>query len=308
MGQISTHHAYIRRATWNGNGSSYACLTNDLAGTAFWLKTGEMATPTAIPWHGGVRSLTLNGNHLFFSGNPDDQAPGIWDYDIESATFKCIVSSTSGPLKYRLGSPSSSLVMTNSSGEQRFYHLWTPRQVAPNQKYPVLLAQEFNTWFPCFQIAAQAGYYVAVVDRPFFNSWDGERTRTWVEDVSRLYEIMAKNPNVDTNRVYLYACSAETFYLSQLINDRPALAKGAIVFSPSALPDVSSLQNKHILIVDGKADGDAMKRLPEFQDRAAEKGNAITVFLQDDAGHIAASGATERNRARQFSQFISDRR
>src|ERR1035437_7431584 len=172
------------------------------------------------------------------------QTPDIWEYDIKSDTFKCIVTSTSGPLKNSIGCPSTSLVLTNSLGEQRFYHLWAPPHVSPNQKYPILLTQELNIWFPYFQIAAQSGYYVAVVDRPFFHTWDGNHERTWLEDVSSLYEIMARNPNIDTNRVYLYANSAETSYLSQLINDRPTLAKGAILFSPSALPDLSILDRK----------------------------------------------------------------
>ena len=306
LGRIGSQQDYIRKAIWNGHGSSYAYRTNDLAGSAFCIKTGDMATPITIPWHGGVLSLTLSGGQLFFSGNPDDQTPDIWEYDIKSDTFKCIVTSTSGPLKNSIGCPSTSLVLTNSLGEQRFYHLWAPPHVSPNQKYPILLTQELNIWFPYFQIAAQSGYYVAVVDRPFFHTWDGNHERTWLEDVSSLYEIMARNPNIDTNRVYLYANSAETSYLSQLINDRPTLAKGAILFSPSALPDLSILQNKRILIVDGKTDGDAIKRLPEFQDRVVQERNAVTLFLQDDAGHVLASGTTERNRATQFAKFLSD--
>jgi dipeptidyl aminopeptidase/acylaminoacyl peptidase len=308
LGRISDHQGHIRKATWSGNGSSYVSLANDAAGSAFCLKTGDMLAPITILWHGGVRSCTLNGDHLFFSGNPDDQAPGIWDYDLKSSTFKCIVSSTSGPLKNSIGTTFSCEVMTNSLGEQRYYHLWPPAHVLPGQKYPVLLAQELDTWFPCFQIAAQNGCYVAVVDRPFFNTWDGEPEHSWIEDVSRLYEVTAQNPNVDTNRVYLYACSRETFFLSQLMNNRPSLAAGAILFSPTVLPDVSNLQNSHILLVDGKADGDAAKRLPEFQDRAAAKGNDITLFLQDAAGHVTASGITEHNREIQFAKFMSDNR
>jgi hypothetical protein len=306
LGRISGHQDYIRNAIWNSHGSSYAYLTNDPAGSAFCVKSGGSATPTAIPWHGGVRSFTLSGGRLFFSGNPDDQPPGIWEYDLNSTTFKCIVPSTSSPLKNSLGRPATVGAMKNSLGEHRFYHLWTPPQVAPNQKYPVLLAQELNTWFPYFQIAAHSGCYVAVVDRPFFHTWDGDHERTWVDDVSSLYEIMAHNPNVDTNRVYLYACSAETSYLSQLLSDRPTLAKGAILFSPSALPNPGVLQNKRLLLVDGKADGDAPKRLSEFQDRAAGEGSASRLYFQDAAGHMPASGVTERNRAKQFAKFLAD--
>ena len=305
LGRIGNRRNFIRKAAWNGRGTSYAYLTNDLAGSAFCVKTAEMATPVAVPWQGGVRSFTLNGDELFFAGNPDDHSPGIWEYDLPSRAFKCVVASADNLLKNSIGSPLSCQLMTNAFSDQHYYHLWSPSNVLPNHKYPVLLAQELNTWFPCFQIAAQTGFYVAVVDRPFFNTWGGEPENTWIEDVSRLYEIMSQNPNIDTNRVYLYACSRETCFLSQLMNDRPTLANGAILFSPTALPEVSSLQNKHILIVDGKLDGNGINRLHEFQDRAAEKGNAITLLLQNDTSHIPASGAVEHDRAREFAKFMS---
>ena len=308
LGRIGDQQDYIRNAIWNGHGSSYAFLTNDLAGSAFCIKTAEMETPITIPWRGGARNLTLSGGQLFFCGNPEDQTPGIWVYDVKSQAFNCIVPSTSGPPINGLGVSPSRGMMTNSLGEQRFYRLWAPPDVLPNKKHPVLLVQELNLWYPYFQIAANSGFYVAVVDRPFFHTWNGVHERTWIEDINSLYEIVAQNPHIDTNRVYLHAISAETSSLSQLMNDRPLLAKGAILFSPSALPDPSILQDKHILIVDGKTDGDAMKRLPEFQDQAAAKGNDVTLFLQDYAGHMPASATTERNRARQFAKFISDQK
>jgi hypothetical protein len=308
LGRINGQWDYIRKAMWDGQGSSYAFLTNDLGGSAFFIKTEKMEMPTTVSWQGGAFKPTLNGNHLFFFGNPNGQIPGIWDYNIESGTFKCIVSSTSGPLKNGIGTPSSGLAMTNSWGEQRYCHLWPPSHVLPGHKYPVLLAQELNLWYPYFQIAANSGFYVAVADRPFFHTWDGVHERTWTEDVSSLYNIVAHNPNIDTNRVYLLGNSSETCFLSQLMNDHPLLAKGAILFSPTGLPDVSILQNSHILLVDGKANGDATKQLSEFQDRAAAKGNDITLFLQDAAGHVTASGITEHNREIQFAKFMSDNR
>ena len=105
---------------------SYAYLTNDPAGSAFCIKTEEMATPIAIPWHGGVRSVTLSGGQLFFSGYLDNQPPGIWKYDLESK--HSIALSPAQAARYEQPRRMSSCrVMTNSLGEQRFYHLWTPR-------------------------------------------------------------------------------------------------------------------------------------------------------------------------------------
>jgi hypothetical protein len=306
-GRIGPWYDYVRKATWDGQGTAYAYLTNDLAGSAICIKSGDESSPILVPWHGAIRTCYLNGNHLFFSGCPDDQAPGIWDYDLKSQAFRLIVSSTSGPPKSSLGFSFTTLLLTNSLGEERYYQLWSPTHVLPNQKRPVLLVQEPNAWFPSFQmIAAQCGWYAAVVDRPFSHTWDGTYLRTWTEDVMTLYEVMARNPNVDTNRVYLLASSASTVYLSQLMNDRPTLAKGAILFSPTALPSPSIRHEKHLLITDGKLDGDSTKRLSEFQDRAAENGDDIILFLQNNSDHMPASGVTEHNRIRQFARFLSE--
>ncbi|HKI68362.1 MAG TPA: hypothetical protein VKA67_02150, partial [Verrucomicrobiae bacterium] len=291
-GRISNQQNYIRNAVWLDHGTSYAYLTNISAGSAFCIKTGQMEQPVTVPWNGGVRNLTLNGSRLFFAGNPDGQTPGIWEYDIPSQTFKLLDSSAGSPPNDSIGNPPVCHPLTNSFGEQRFYHLWTPLRPSPNKKYPLLLAQELNSWFACFRIAAASGYFVAVVDRPFFNTWNGNPEHSWVQDVNGLYEIMAHNPQVDTNRVYLYACSRETSFLSLLMNEQPALAKGAILFNPTGLPDVSALQNKRILIMDGKLDGKAITRLSEYQNRATQAGNSVTLFLQNDTGHVSASGKT----------------
>ena len=303
LGRISNQQNYVRGAIWTGRGTSYTYLTNNLAGSAFCIKTEGMKQPGIIPWSGGVQNFTMNNEHLFFTGNPDGQTPGIWEYNINLQSFKCIVSST---VESYIGSSPLCLLMTNSVGEKRFYHLWAPPHVSPTKKYPVLLAQELNYWFTPFQIAADRDYYVAVVDRPFLNTWNGNPEQSWVEDVNSLYKIMAESPNIDTTRVYLYACSRETYFLSELLDSHPSMAKGAILFAPTGLPDTSTLRDKRILLVDGKLDGDAVKNLSEFQDRAAENANKITLFLQNDVRHNSASGATVRDQTRLFANFISD--
>ncbi|MGA9780199.1 MAG: hypothetical protein WBS33_18215 [Verrucomicrobiia bacterium] len=307
-GRISDQQNYVHQATGDGRGAGYAYLTNISTGSAFCIKTAAMTALAVVSWNGGVHNLTLNGNQLFFTGNPDGLAPGIWEYDIESKSVNRIVYNTGGLPNNDIGNPPVCGVMTNSLGERRFYHLWAPLHVSSGRKYPILLAQELNYWFPCFQIAADSGYYVAVVDRPFFNTWNGNPEQSWVEDIDRLYSVMAGNPSVDTNRVYLYACSRETFFLSRLMNDRPSLVKGAILFNPTGLPDPSVLRDKRILLVDGKNDGDAIRRLSEFQDRAAQEGGKITLFLQSDTGHVSASGTTTHDQARQFAGFVSNQK
>jgi hypothetical protein len=304
-GRLGGPGDFIRNARWDGRDVRYVSLTNDLAGSAFWVQTGARPEPVLIPWRGGARSGILSGDQVFFAGQPDDEAPGIWTYDLKAGAFQCVFSTASGALKHGLGRPSITAGLTNSLGEGRCYHLWAPARVAPGRKYPLLLAQEHSTWFPYFQMAAHCGYYVAVVDRPFGHTWDGALAHTWAEDVGRLYDTLAGHPNVDTNRVWLYACSRDTAGLSQLVRERPGLARGVILFSPSALPDPAALRGQSLLIVTGQADP-AAKRLSALQDELAKAGIAATLFLQEGAQHMPAAGRTERDRARQFVRFLRE--
>lgn len=267
-----------------------------------------MIAPAHFAWQGGVRSFRLSGAHLFFTGNPDNKTPGLWDLDPRSGVFKQILGSESNSFASNIESRSISRSLINSFGEQRFYHLWSPPNVTPGHKYPLLIAQELNTWFPYFQIASHCGYYVAVVDRPFWHTWYGAHERTWGEDVLAVREAAAKTLSIDTNRVYLYACSAETYYLSRMLEEHGDLFKGALLFEPSALPDANALRDKQIFVVDGSVDSDAITRLPQFQDKAAAAGGLVALCLQNGSGHSPDSTEAERERGLEFASFLSEAR
>jgi hypothetical protein len=303
-GRIGPWRGYVHKASWDGQGTAYAYLSNDLGASVLCAKTSDNASPVNVPWHGGAASLTLSGQHLYFQGNPDNESPGIWDYDLKSQAFRLVVASTDDPAKKVVGLTPTFGVFTNSLGEQRFYHLWAPAHVSSGKKYPLLLAQELNTWFPAYQIAADNGFYVAVVDRPFFHVWNEMHERTWTEDTAGLYEIMAREPNIDTGRVFLYACSAETWNLSAALKSTPERWKGAIMVTPIALPDRPLLQGKDLLVVDGTVDGNAATQLPKFQDETAQQGGVVTLYIQNGAGHDAAAGVTERTRFQQMAKFL----
>jgi hypothetical protein len=305
LGHIGPWMAYVQHATWDGQGTAYTYLTNELGVSVLCLKTPDAAAPVNVPWHGGAASLILNGQHAYFQGNGDGQSPGIWDYDLKSQSSRLVISASDDPMKKMLGQMPTFGTFTDALREQRFYHLWAPTHVVPGRKYPVLLAQELNNWFPYFQMAADNGFYVAVVDRPFSQVWNEPHERTWNEDVSALYQIMAENPNVDTNRMFLYACSYETRFLSAAMQQNPELWKGAIMVTPIQLPERPLLSGKSLLVVDGQVDGDMATTLPKFQDETARQSGVVTLYIQNNAGHDAAAGVTERTRAKAFVNFLA---
>ena len=63
------------------------------------------------------------------------------------------------------------------------------------------------------------------------------------------------------------------------------------------------------MVVDGMVDQDAPAKLARsYQDEAAQQSGVVTLYIQNNAGHDAASGVTEETRAREFAKFLAGAR
>jgi hypothetical protein len=240
-----------------------------------------------------MENLCLNGNHLFFTGSENGKLPGIWVYDIKSGMIRCVVyRSVHEPTHAEITIPLIGTI-TNALGNAKAYYLWPPAQVSIGKKYPLIITKQFWNRVPYNQIAVNEGYYFAIVDETCIDAFR---------------EALAKNPNVDTKSIYLYESSAATSFASELISEKSELWKGAILFSPTSLPDITKLKGKKILLIAGEDDQGAFYRLSKYQSQAAASGTPITLCILPNGGHTPESGASERIRAREFASFLSARR
>lgn len=223
IGKISDKTNSIHNAVWVNNGARYVYLSIEQGISVFHIKTNVYAEPIDLPWQGCIENYSLNGDHLFIEGFRANEAPGVWDYNIHSGEPSMVISVLERPLRYARIVGADILVFTNSNGEQKRCLLWQPTQIAVGKKYPLIIGQQPYTWWQAFpQIAANGGCYFALVDRP---SW-WEDLDNWSDEVLKVYELMAKNPNVDTNCVYLFGMSAETSYVTSLLSDKPISGMG----------------------------------------------------------------------------------
>jgi hypothetical protein len=269
---------------------------------SFTIMTGTNSESIRFVWDGMVEYYKLAGDYVYFTGNRANGPPGIWQYNIKSKEARSLDSGLKRKFKYtKMVTPIGGMV-TNAEGKQMNYHVWTPAHVSPGKKYPLIIGQTHYMWFSYQQVAANGGYYFASADRL---SWLAGLD-DWGADVMGLYEILAKNPNIDTNRVYLFATSAESRYLSLLVSEKPDLWKGFILFNPVAKPDLSSAHLSRMFIVGGIDDGNAVEWLTKYQDEAARDGIPVKLILQDGVQHITRSIATERERTRQFARFLME--
>jgi hypothetical protein len=286
--------------TRNESRARYADLSEDRGVCSFTIKTGADSEPTHLVWDGTVEYYKLAGDYLYFTGTLSNGPPGIWQYNIKSKEARCLDSGLKGGFQYAKWVTPVDGIGTNADGKQMKYHVWAPVQVSPRKKYPVIIEQTHSIAFSRQQVAANGGYYFATADR--LSWWAG--LSDWGADVMGLYEILAKNPNIDTNRVYLFATSAESSYLSQLVSEKPDLWRGVILFNPAGLPDLSNARLSKMFIIGGRDDGNAVKQLTQYQDEAARVGVPVKLILQIGAQHVARSIATERGREQQFARFL----
>ena len=286
--------------TRNDNRTRYADLTIDHGLYSFSVKTDADSEPTNFIWQGMVEYYKLVGDYLYFIGNLANETPSIWQYDIHAKAVRSLLSKQNGDFKYAKTYIPLVGVGTNVLGRQISYHLWRPVQESPRRRYPLIIGQTHYIWNPYQQVAANGGYYYATVDRA---TW-ADNIDNWPEDVLGLYDIFKNNPNIDTNRIFLTTFSEEASDAIQVLNVRPNMCKGVILFNPYSEPDLAYAHLSSMFIVGGREDDDSIQQLTKYQDEAAKAGVPVRLVLQDGAQHIARSIATERERTRQFARFL----
>lgn len=292
----------IVSVTRNDIPAKNADLSIDHGLYSFTIKTGTNSEPRHFTWDGMVEYYKLGGDYLYFTGGPANEPPGIWEYDMQSKAARRLASGLQRGLKYTKMVTPIAGTATNASGKQMSYHVWEPIHVASGKKYPLIIGQTHYMWFSYQQVAANEGCYFASADRSSW--WDG--LSDWGEDVKGLYSVLAKNPNIDTNRVFLFATSAESGYLSAFVGSEPDLCKGVILFNPVSTPDLQNTHLSKMFIASGIDDGNAVQRLTRYQDEAARAGVTVKLIFQDGVQHITRSIATERERTRQFARFLAE--
>ena len=304
IGRVGDARHPIQNLTWVNGVASYVYNLNDGGTNAFFIKSDMNNPPARLPWPGPIRTFRLAGDHLYVAGSVGGEPAGIYDYDFRTGEFGLVISSVKSPLHYAKCVAPIDSVFTNESGRLVSYHLWRPASFAPRKKYPLIIGQTPYIWMPFPQIAASQGYCFVMIERPGW--FDG--LENWSDDVMDVYNRLTKDPNVDTNRVFLYGASAETGYISQLLVEKPELWRGVITFSPSGLPklpDTSHLSG--MLVVVGKDEGNAVtQRWVEYQDEAARNGIQMDLVFQNGAQHISRSIATELERAENLSKFLTE--
>jgi len=294
LGRIDNANA--ANLLWINHGKGYAYLLNESGSNCIYLKLdcADARPVRCIPTI-GVRKIVASGNCLYATGRLERDPRGIVEYDASSGPARYVEMNPVS--RYAQNVMPSSGILTNSVGSVHAYKVWLPVNFDRRKKYPLVLTQ----WEHGAVAIANGGLYYVCVDRP---DWKNPQMSEWLQDVMAAYQLMSRNPNIDTNHVYLCGTSEETGYASQLLNDAPALWQGAILDSPVAFPDLSRTRVSKILINYGEADDpQIIKDVKKFQEDAARAGISVTVAFHH-SGHWDVSSSATKDITREMVQFL----
>ncbi|HEX3626284.1 MAG TPA: hypothetical protein VH280_12755 [Verrucomicrobiae bacterium] len=300
----------IQNAQWLAGGDGFAYLKDHklVIKTEIESQRGELASAEISHF------ICSTNDNLFFIGTVGNLPwDGLWCYNLASGTLTNVVSYTEKP------SPYATAVYPHHwsawwRGKALNYYIYYPAHFDRRKKYPLILGDSSllvpnglyvsNPHGPNWAEAiANCGAFVAFVYRP--NWWWG--LNKWDSDVQAFYEYLTRDPTIEKDKVFLFGTSAETGYMSRLIEERPELWKGAIFLNPGVLPNLSAVESgrraPRILISAG-AEEEGAEYFKKFQNEACSHGIAVEIQELPETGHYLVSTSAGLARTRAMVDFI----
>jgi hypothetical protein len=307
LARLDTHEYHPQHVTLINEGKGCAYVNhNDVSLSKLIIKPSSSGPPARLPWQDEVRGFSISGLKLFATTASTNEPAGIWKYDLATGELELLVSSLPKPFKYASTAAVLEGYVTNTAGERLTYYLLQPTCSVKNQKHPLVVGimgieGKGYTWEPEEQTIASCGGYFVCMDR---RNRDASQ---WGEDAFCAYEYLAKNLDVDTNKVYLLGVSAGAYVAEQLLKSKPDAWKGAILFSMHRFPAPDGIRAQTILLDIGgltfpQHQGEA--ELLQSQEALAAAGIRPILTLHPGAGHFMRSILLQTARTKQLAAFI----
>lgn len=289
----------IGKVNWVNGGKGFAFECHDHWGDSLYLRRGTDETAERLFAEGEVIDFKARRDKVFIYGSEGNEPPGIWEYSLGTGAARCLVASTEKPFSFGKAVQHTWGTLTNGS-RVITYQAWSPAHLSRQDRRPLILSQTASRWNAYPYLAAAAGCQLVAVSR---KSWD-EGLEHWEEDVLAVQSEFANRAGVDRKRVYLYGYSAETYRISNLAASRPDLWKGALLVSPSVLPDLSKCRLARLLVDAAELDPGQRERLSAYQAEAARAGVEVELVLHPNARHVSWSRTTEQARVERFAAYL----
>ncbi len=266
--------------------------------------------PQTVNWF----KVTDDGAKLFFGGTiSNEPSVEIAQIDLDSGQMRTAVSYADHPSTYAKAVQLYNVSMQLPSGRTVTCLVFPPANFNPHKKYPLVLGDTMfvvalggshvRCWVPT---VSSCGAFVIYINRGDW--WQG--MDQWEPDILGIYHCLAKDPCIDRRRVFLFATSAETTYLSRCVEQHPGMWAGAIIMGPGQLPDFSKsppIQSRpRILISTGGQDNYNDEAFKRYQAESLKSGVKVEYVIHPDEGHVVVGNAALLERTRAIMHFIFD--
>jgi Tol biopolymer transport system component len=251
-----------------------------------------------------LRTYSINpkGNKLYAVASVNYEPLAIWEYDMANYTLRNVVPDKERLVFSRTIVPVQASIAINQSNIDYYY--LPPAGMDPHKKYPAVFDVYSDLGYqPNSQLLANAGIFYFTAN-PYGAGHPDYPTRP--KEALKFYDEILKNPNVDPHRVYLLGQSAGTGDISDLLDERPELWRGAIMLSPVRFPSLASVTRQYpSIFFSFGIDDNAYSRasMERFAQEAC--GHLIrTRITYGVSGHIFYKVDEDKKRYKEIATFI----
>ena len=290
----------IRAVEWVNAGRGFALHIRQGEDNYLLVRPEPLMSEAVHFKKGGVLGIftTATTGAVYAIASVSNEPPAIW---MCSGTHKTRIYSLQGAGGESLQYQPVLVGWAPFDGHNARFELVPPANFSRNKKYPLVIGLASYTWSPvpnavCAQTLANAGAYVALSGFTFRDDLR-KVSLEHVENINAIYNIMAANPNVDTNRVFIFAFSGSTTAVCELLKRYPGRFKGIILLHPAEVPEATAGMCGCVLLTAGADEGWTGQRLLEYREALFKVGIPSEVFLHAAGGHIARAQRTMRERA-----------
>lgn len=299
----------IRDVEWLNDGKGYACHVrrgeqNYLAVRAE-LETGE----TSYFKEGGVISACPTDGHgnAFALAVVSNEPPSVWRCDGKSLALAFPAWGEGGVPRCQSDLTGYAPYDTHNAR----FTLVPPAHFSRAKKYPLVIGLGSSVWAPvphavCVQTLANSGAYVAMTGFVFRED-SRAASLQHTNQINAIYSFLAANPNVDTNRVYIFAFSASTAAVCEQVKQFPGRYRGIILLHPAELPKAVAGITGKVLVTDGSENPGAKDRLIKYQEELCKAGIPMRWFIHEGGGHIARAQDIMRERAELMTEMVFEK-
>lgn len=301
------HWPTVRAIEWVNAGNGFALHIRQGDNNYLLIKPGPFESE-AIHFKGGgvLGILTVASTGAVYAvASVSNEPPAIWACNGNTKT--CIYSLH----RASDATPPYQPVLTASApfdGHNARFELVPPANFSRKKKYPLVIGLAGYTWSPvphavCAQTLANAGAYVALSGFTFQADLQ-KASLEHVNNINAIYNIMTANPNVDPDRVYLFAFSGSVITIYELLKQYPGRFNGIILLHPGPLPEPQIGMCKRVLLTYSVDEAQDDMRITEFQEALCRIGIQSEVFFHQAGGHIARAQRIMRERAELMTKFV----